>query len=625
MAQAFLLSFVARVIQFMPSMSGRSFEDDNPRGGGWGGEWQDNSTAQDNMWANGDWSWYEGQWSGVEAGGGRGYRQRQEQYERSWEQYADSVRNNAAEAERAAVAESNVVQGRISVRGISVRGSPSGPYVYNHPGGQTPIINIPDTDLHQLVRQGCCIPVAQTVRGNRVIPDLDGILSAAESSHHRNHTAVDNAGASTAVAAAGACPPRGSVSSGTRPIVQGPSASENPQAEPPVPRTPVQLQTPVQAAAAQVQLQPVQQPLPLGPPPERQRQGAKGKGKRARERQIERMMDNDGKGKWSPAYLVNDHYLNPAYWINQPPGLPVPNLGPCDPGYSSGSGRGLSRGNSSDPVTMPTRECPTAVAGQALNEPQSMSMRTTELTAISVLKGEVISQMGARPSLARSESEDSLLQEIFNVEYFRDYPSPRGCEIHNHALKYFRHDAEKTGRDVVIFDNTDPVKMKEMVIASPTEFKFIGGPTTDWHWHELVAKLDDKSLVQVVEGWREDPNRSRGLINCRLQKTDRCDQTRDSAQKQQGVAGRILHTEEQLMIWDFVLVRANGTEVWLHPNYASENVECLEQCGPRSEVPKSGLGGTSVPGCPHVRAFGYPFCKHCKNKNLKTILHFKAN
>jgi hypothetical protein len=365
----------------------------------------------------------------------------------------------------------------------------------------------------------------------------------------------------------------------------------------------VQLQTPVQAAAAQVQLQPVQQPLPLGPPPERQRQGAKGKGKRARERQIERMMDNDGKGKSSPAYLVNDHYLNPAYWINQPPGLPVPNT----------------------PVTMPTRECPTAVAVQALNEPQSMSMRTTELTAISVLKGEVISQMGARPSLARSESEDSLLPEIFNVEYFRDYPSPRGCEIHNHALKYFRHDAEKTGRDVVIFDNTDPVKMKEMVIASPTEFKFIGGPTTDWHWHELVAKLDDKSLVQVVEGWCEDPNRSRGLVSCRLQKTDRCDQTRDSAQKQQGVAGRILHTEEQLMIWDFVLVRANGTEVWLHPNYASENVECLEPCGPRSEVPKSGLGGTSVQGCHHVRAFGYPFCKYCKNKNLKTILHFKAN
>jgi hypothetical protein len=266
-----------------------------------------------------------------------------------------------------------------------------------------------------------------------------------------------------------------------------------------------------------------------------------------------------------------------------------------------------------------------SVISQALNEPQSMSMRTTELTAISVLKGEVISQMGARPSLARSESEDSLLPEIFNVEYFRDYPSPRGCEIHNHALKYFRHDAEKTGRDVVIFDNTDPVKMKEMVIASPTEFKFIGGPTTDWHWHELVAKLDDKSLVQVVEGWREDPNRSRGLVCCRLQKTDRCDQTRDRAQKQQGVAGRILHTEEQLMIWDFVLVRANGTEVWLHPNYASENVECLEPCGPRSEVPKSGLGGTSVPGCPHVRAFGYPFCKYCKNKNLKTILHFKAN
>jgi hypothetical protein len=236
-----------------------------------------------------------------------------------------------------------------------------------------------------------------------------------------------------------------------------------------------------------------------------------------------------------------------------------------------------------------------------------------------------VALLGDKPSLARNESEDSVCQEIFTVEYFQNYQSPRGCKIHNHALKYFRHDAEATGCSAVIFDNTNPAKMKEMVHGPLTEFNFIGEPTIDWHWQELVARLDDKSLAQVVEGQCMDPNRSRGLVSCRLQKTDRYDHKRHYAQKQQGVrpATRI-HTKDQLMIWDFVLVRANGTEVWLHPNYTSTKVECLEPCGPDvpgcpqpqdPDVPKSGLGGTSGPGI-------YNFYK---NKNLKTLLHFKAN
>jgi len=239
--------------------------------------------------------------------------------------------------------------------------------------------------------------------------------------------------------------------------------------------------------------------------------------------------------------------------------------------------------------------------------------------------GMCVALLGDKPSLARNESEDSVCQEIFTVEYFQNYQSPRGCKIHNHALKYFRHDAEATGCSAVIFDNTNPAKMKEMVLGPLTEFNFIGEPTIDWHWQELVARLDDKSLAQVVEGQCMDPNRSRGLVSCRLQKTDRYDHKRHYAQEQQGVrpATRI-HTEDQLMIWDFVLVRANGTEVWLHPNYTSTKVECLEPCGPDvpgcpqpqdPDVPKSGLGGTSGPGI-------YNFYK---NKNLKTLLHFKAN
>ena len=161
--------------------------------------------------------------------------------------------------------------------------------------------------------------------------------------------------------------------------------------------------------------------------------------------------------------------------------------------------------------------------------------------------------------------------------------------------------------------------MCEMVKSGKKAFSFKGNPNIKWHWQEMVAQLDAESLAYVVEGQLLDPNRSRGLVSCRLQKTDRYDNKRNHAQKQQGArpATRI-HTEEQLMVWDFVLVRANGTEVWLHPCHNNPRVNCLEPGGPDS------------PLCPHVRSFGEDMqvsvCKYCWNqrKHFQSILHFKG-
>jgi hypothetical protein len=285
-------------------------------------------------------------------------------------------------------------------------------------------------------------------------------------------------------------------------------------------------------------------------------------------------------------------------------------------GHKWYTGAGNSR---RDQAAVGNAGAPTAVAAASLAQPLDTHSTQVASQPKSALK---------KPVVARSESSDSVCQEIFTLEYFQKYYALNhvktynygGCNKHNHALKYCRHNTEKTGCSAFIFDNTNPFKMKQMVIGSPTDWKFIGDPTIEWNWQEMVAQLDAESLAQVVEGQSAEligPNRSRGLVSCRLQKTDRNDQIWDMM-KLLPIAGRIAHTEEKLMVWDFVLERIDGTEVWLHPCHNNPRVNCLEPGGPDS------------PLCPHVRSFGEDMqvsvCKYCWNqrKHFQSILHFKG-
>jgi hypothetical protein len=269
---------------------------------------------------------------------------------------------------------------------------------------------------------------------------------------------------------------------------------------------------------------------------------------------------------------------------------------------------------------MPARKCPTAVAAAGCSRLEAAA----DDADLSQGFRHFLNSNGMvsnKPSLASIESSSSVCPEIFTVAYFQNHQSCRGCKIHNHALKYWRLDAETTGRSAITFHNTNPAKMKEMVLGPSTEFNrvnFIGDQTIDWHWQEMVAQLDAKSLELVVGGQCMSANRSRGLVSCRLQKTDKCDLKRNRAQKRHrtvlGVDARI-HTEEQLMVWDFVLVRANGTEVWLHPSYTSTTVECFEPFGP------------DAPICPRTPGCNCVFCTWptMRSGYFKTLLHFRED
>ena len=217
-------------------------------------------------------------------------------------------------------------------------------------------------------------------------------------------------------------------------------------------------------------------------------------------------------------------------------------------------------------------------------------------------------------------SEDLPGQQIFNLWFFQSYQTPRPRSIHSHALKYFRQEAEKRRTEFVKFNNSHPAMMCEMVKGGKTAFSFRGNPNIKWHWQEMVAQLDAESLAYVVEGQLLDPNRSRGLVSCRLQKRmNSYDHKRHHALMEQGEAP----TMDMLYEWDFVLVRENGTEVWLHPSWNSPTVRCNKPCEPdvvgfpqpqTDDVPLNGLGGSSGPGT----------YKWHKDKNKKTELRWKV-
>ena len=82
----------------------------------------------------------------------------------------------------------------------------------------------------------------------------------------------------------------------------------------------------------------------------------------------------------------------------------------------------------------------------------------------------------------------------------------------------------------------------------------------------MIAMLDDESMPKVVQG---PDNRSRGLVSCRIQKTDQVDHNRYFN------LPRGIPRDKQayeFMVWDFVLTRDDESEVSLHPSFRKNSV-----------------------------------------------------
>jgi hypothetical protein len=220
-------------------------------------------------------------------------------------------------------------------------------------------------------------------------------------------------------------------------------------------------------------------------------------------------------------------------------------------------------------------------------------------------------------------STDSM---TFDLRYFEQYvvPDPSQYKHHNEALKYGREVSEVEGKDVLVFSNTQPFPVPECVHQKGTAYHFDNdGWWSSWWWPAMIAQLSPDDIKEVVQGMpmaadgtipqsRDPPS---CITKCRLQKSDKYDHKRHHA----GPSGK----KEMMKIWDFVLSRDDGVEVFLHPNYSDTKVAMYmrnpgETDPEDHEIPASGMGGTSGRG-----TFRY-FASKCTQKNLRFIVKAKA-
>ena len=99
-------------------------------------------------------------------------------------------------------------------------------------------------------------------------------------------------------------------------------------------------------------------------------------------------------------------------------------------------------------------------------------------------------------------------------------------------------------------------------------FDFDESHSVNWHWFELVAQLNAESIGYVVNG----PNRSGGLTECWLSvRPGSYDHKRHHKLKQEGMP----QPDAQLRVWDFLLVREDGSSVRLHPQWSKTIVDVV--------------------------------------------------
>ena len=194
---------------------------------------------------------------------------------------------------------------------------------------------------------------------------------------------------------------------------------------------------------------------------------------------------------------------------------------------------------------------------------------------------------------------------VFHLDYFRSLECTCHWKDHNVALKWFRDSGEENGLDQVGFSNWGPAaQVPQILHPKGMQYHFdTDGQWKNWQWQEMVAQMDDQSMRMVVQG---PDNRSRGLTSCRLQQTEKYDHKRHHA---------LGPDCKMLKVWDFILMRDDGSCVSLHPNFSSTRFAAkFSEPDVDHEIPRAGRGRSEGPGT----------YKYYTNKQVDATLRFDA-
>ena len=254
----------------------------------------------------------------------------------------------------------------------------------------------------------------------------------------------------------------------------------------------------------------------------------------------------------------------------------------------------VARGSS-----MPSRPCPALVNAQQSmtgNVPQSrtpwdqFAVATASKDQAGSSKSPLsellaANRAGSSPAAAESISPQSRQESkahalaiadipiIYDLEYFRAHQISSHYRQHNVALKWLRDSCELMAMSLVnmmIFQNDHPESVAEIEHAEGTQYQFNPDVMNPWIWQDMVAQMTDESMACVVQG---PEGRSRGIVRCGIYQTKNHDHKRHHANK----AANIPDGPDRLKVWDFFLLREDGSSATLHPNYSNTKISYTEQ------------------------------------------------
>ena len=175
-------------------------------------------------------------------------------------------------------------------------------------------------------------------------------------------------------------------------------------------------------------------------------------------------------------------------------------------------------------------------------------------------------------------------------------------QLNNAALKWFRDNNEDprgypttwvvdlTHSDLVDIGVLQP-KKKPGRGAHNMSYKFEEGSAQPWSWRQMLASFDVATRTQII-GVGEDTGVAKICV-CAIKGS--CGHKRRFAALQ---AGEPYADNVPVPIWDFIVERADGSEVRFHTQQTSKKVEvCSVTRAQRlPEPPQKGRGGSDGPG-----------------------------
>ena len=285
----------------------------------------------------------------------------------------------------------------------------------------------------------------------------------------------------------------------------------------------------------------------------------------------------------------------------QPPAKPPPAPKPS-PTYNPKAPQSPPQKSDASSIPhAPTR--PTMCAHPASTVPPAPTRPTSPITVPAVAG----TSGGSSPPSNGSQRVDAAgavkeqTRTVFDIAFFKNWSAFRDDYTqHNVALIFFRDQllqgsvqlpstaaVAAVGGDGQESMELQPYGMQiaKMVHMRGADITFDCDEFIEWSWLEMVAQLDEGSMTDVV---------GVGLVRCELAaRAKSYDHKMHHANR---MAGRA--QGPQLRVWDFVLWRADGTGIRLHPQWKKTKIETndVEPHTEQVQCPRRGPGTSDGPG-----------------------------